>query len=225
MLYIKVVTLFDSPQHAEVVKRHLAGEGFSPGEIGSLTRANLTLAGDNLQAASLWQHLLGRDILPYEAAVYGKGARAGGVILTVRVCETELEKVSAVLNVHNAVDIRKRAIADGLISKTGSNEGPARIRRFTTDPPSDALSTLQDEQSAALRHAISDPEFQRAAQEAGSAIPPHQHADALAAAASADESDGSGFLTAADSVEVIRARMRRRLLVEQQSGGAASGTA
>jgi hypothetical protein len=208
MGYIKVVTLFDAPQHAEVVKRHLVGEGVAPGEISTISRTAVAHAGESLLDAGLWQQLFGRDVLPYEAAIYGQGVRAGGVILAVRVCETELEKVNTILNVHNAVDIRKRAISEGLIQKAG-HEPAARIRTLAAEKPADASRTLHEEHLDVLRALIPDPGPMAA----------HQTADAAAAAGANTSTHEEAFQTAADNAEVIRSRLRRRLQTEQRYAG------
>src|SRR5580765_1830259 len=100
MNYEKIVTLFDSAQHADVARRNLETAGFSPDEISTITSKTLALAGDKLRETGLWQRLFGRDIQAYEAGVYGKAVDAGGVVLTVRVPETEAAKATEILNAH-----------------------------------------------------------------------------------------------------------------------------
>jgi uncharacterized protein (TIGR02271 family) len=115
MNYEKIVTLFDTAQHAEVARHNLETAGFSPSEISSITSKTLALAGDRLREPGLWQRLFGRDIRPYEATVYGRAVEAGGVVLTVRVPESDVAKATSILNAHDAVDIQKRAVAEGLL--------------------------------------------------------------------------------------------------------------
>jgi uncharacterized protein (TIGR02271 family) len=116
MTYEKIVTLFDSAQHADVARRNLETAGFPSGEISTISTKTLGLAGDRIRDAVLWRRLFGHDIQDHEAAVYGKAVEAGGVVLTVRVPETDVGRATQILNAHNAVDIQKRAISEGFLA-------------------------------------------------------------------------------------------------------------
>jgi stress response protein YsnF len=118
MNYEKIVTLFDTAQHAEAAKRNLESAGFPPGEISTIN--NRILAGDKLNEPGLWRRLFGRDVQTYEALVYGRSVENGGVVLTVRVPESEVAKATRILNAHEAVDLQERAIQQGLITKTST---------------------------------------------------------------------------------------------------------
>jgi hypothetical protein len=87
MTYEKIVTLYDTAEHAEAARRSLEAAGFSPSEISMINSKTLALAGDKLREPGLWHRLFGRDIQQYEATVYGRSVEAGGVVLTVRVPE------------------------------------------------------------------------------------------------------------------------------------------
>jgi stress response protein YsnF len=139
MNYEKIVTLFDTAQHAEAARNNLEAAGFPPGEISTISTKTLTLAGDKLHEPGLWHRLFGRDIQPYEALVYGKTVETGGVVLTVRVPETEVAKATRILNAHEAVDLQKRAMREGL--STAAN------LTATAPPPAMAAGrTLPDEE-------------------------------------------------------------------------------
>jgi stress response protein YsnF len=130
MNYEKIVTLFDTAQHAEAAKRNLESAGFPPGEISTIN--SRILAGDKLNEPGLWRRLFGRDIQPYEAIVYGRSVEGGGVVLTVRVPESEVAKATRILNSHEAVDLQQRAVQQGLITKTTTNTAQAPT---VTAPP------------------------------------------------------------------------------------------
>jgi uncharacterized protein (TIGR02271 family) len=118
MTYEKIVTLFDSAQHADIARRNLETAGFPSTEISSITTKTLGLVGDRVRETGLWRRLFGHDVQDHEAAVYGKAVEAGGVVLTVRVPESDVARATQILNAHEAVDIRKRAISEGLLSPT-----------------------------------------------------------------------------------------------------------
>jgi uncharacterized protein (TIGR02271 family) len=114
MNYEKIVTLYDNSQHAEAAKHNLEIAGFPSRDISTIDNTTLALAGDKLREPGLWHRLFGRDILPYEATVYGRAVESGGVVLTVRVPEDDVAKATSILNAHEAVDLRKRAAQQGL---------------------------------------------------------------------------------------------------------------
>src|SRR5215469_17900757 len=118
MTYEKIVTLYDTADHAEAARRNLEAAGFPGREISMITSKSLSLTGDQLREPGLWHRLFGRDIQPYEATLYGRAVDAGGVVLTVRVPETDVAKATAILNAHQSVDLLKRAEQQGLLTAT-----------------------------------------------------------------------------------------------------------
>ncbi len=116
MNYEKIVTLYDTAEHAEAARRSLEAAGFAPSEISLINSKTLGVAGDKLSEPGLWHRLFGRDIQEYEAKVYGRSVEAGGVVLTIRVPEAEASRAMSILNAHRAVDLSKRAEQEGLIA-------------------------------------------------------------------------------------------------------------
>jgi uncharacterized protein (TIGR02271 family) len=115
MKYEKIVTLFDTAEHAEAAKRNLELAGFPPNETSIVSGKTLTAAGQALREPGLWHRLFGSDIEQHEAAVYSRAVEKGGVVLTSRVPETDVAKAMGILNVHNLVDVEARAVEHGLI--------------------------------------------------------------------------------------------------------------
>jgi uncharacterized protein (TIGR02271 family) len=117
MSYEKVVTLFDSAGHAEAAKRNLEKAGFSANEISIVGKQGLLGSGETLREPGLWHRLFGSDIEEHEAKVYGKTVEAGGVVLTLRVPESEVPRAMGILNQHNVVDVQNRALETGFLEK------------------------------------------------------------------------------------------------------------
>jgi stress response protein YsnF len=147
MTYEKIVTLYDTAEHAEAAKRSLESAGFSPSEISMINSKTLSMAGDKLREPGLWHRLFGRDIQQYEATVYGRSVEAGGVVLTVRVPENEVARATSILNSHRAIDLTKRAEQEGLLtaepavaSKPAPAVRPAPATVATAGAMSGALS-------------------------------------------------------------------------------------
>jgi stress response protein YsnF len=115
MTYEKIVTLYDTAEHAEAAQRNLETAGFPSGEISMINSKTLSLSGDKLREPGLWHRLFGRDIQQYEALLYGRTVESGGAVLTVRVPEGDVAKATGILNAHRSVDVLKRAEQEGLI--------------------------------------------------------------------------------------------------------------
>jgi len=125
MNYEKIVTLYDTMQHAEAARKNLEAAGFSPGEMSMISSKTIASSGERLREPGLWHRLFGRDIAEHEASVYGRTVEAGGVVLTVRVPESEVSRAMAILNAHNVVDVQSRARQQGLIAETAPKTMPA----------------------------------------------------------------------------------------------------
>ena len=138
MNYEKIVTLYDTAEHAEAAKRSLESAGFAPSEISLINSKTLGVAGDKLNEPGLWHRLFGRDIKEYEATVYGRSVEAGGVVLTIRVPEAEASRAMSILNAHRAVDLSKRAEQEGLIATPAP---PAVAAKPATVTPAVATTT------------------------------------------------------------------------------------
>ena len=115
MVYEKIVTLYDTADHAEAARGNLIAAGFVPTEISMINNKTLALAGDKLSEPGLWHRLLGSHIAQHEAMVYGRTVESGGAILTVRVAEAEAVKAMGILNAHKVVDVHNRAVQQGLV--------------------------------------------------------------------------------------------------------------
>jgi len=149
MNYEKIVTLFDTAQHAEAARQNLESAGFSPGEISVINNNTLSMAGAKLTEPGLWHRLFGKDIQPYEAIVYGRSVQTGGVVLTVRVAENEVAKVTQILNQHEAVDLQKRAAQQGLLTAAAIPKATAPAATMaagrTTEPAEEVLRLAEEQ--------------------------------------------------------------------------------
>lgn len=104
MSYEKVVTLFDTAQHAESARANLENAGFSVDDISIVGKSALADDVLALREPELWHRLFGRNVAEYEARVYGKTVEGGGAVLTLRVADEQLPKAMAILKQHHRVD-------------------------------------------------------------------------------------------------------------------------
>ena len=139
MTYEKIVTLYDTAEHAEVARHNLESAGFPASEISMITQKTLALASDKLREPGLWHRLFGRDIQQYEATLYGRAVDSGGAVLTVRVPETDVARATAILNAHQPVDLLKRAEQQGLVTEASAPR-PAMPAAVHTAPATRAAA-------------------------------------------------------------------------------------
>jgi len=125
MTYEKIVTLYDTVDHAEAARRNLVAAGFPPTEISTIDSKTLGLTSDKLREPGLWHRLFGRDIQQFEATLYGHSVDSGGVIVTVRVPEADVARATSILNAHQAVDVLKRAEQQGLLAAQAPKPVPS----------------------------------------------------------------------------------------------------
>src|SRR5271163_4483258 len=117
MSYEKIVTLFDTAQHAEAARSNLAKAGFSTDDMSIVSGKELPKSTNALREPGLWHRLFGGDIEQHEATVYAKAVESGGVVLAVRTEADDVPRAMAILNQHNLVDVADRAVDTGVISK------------------------------------------------------------------------------------------------------------
>src|SRR5581483_655087 len=156
MNYEKIVTLYDNMRHADAARRNLEEAGFPPGEISTIHSRTLSLGADKLNEPGLWRRLFGRDIQPYEAIVYGRAVENGGVVLTVRVPEADVAKATNILNAHESVDLRKRAMQQGLIAGVPATAPPVETMAAGRTSPMEEVLRLAEEQLDVGKRVIQD---------------------------------------------------------------------
>src|SRR5215470_13902394 len=134
MTYEKIVTLFDTAQHADAARQNLEASGFSPSDISIISSKTSSVAGNKLNEPGLWHKLFGRDVQMHEAIVYGRTVESGGAVLTVRVPETDVARATSILNAHQAVDVQQRAASQRLLTKETPKTAPATMAAGRTAP-------------------------------------------------------------------------------------------
>ena len=148
MTYEKVVTLFDTAEHAEFARRNLENAGFSDDDISVVGKKGLADNVIALREPGLWHKLFGRDIAEYEARLYGKTVEGGGAVLTLRVPDSQLAKAMGILNQHHIVDVSRRAVETGLMasSQVAPAVSPAPVKPLTTEIDKGEVLRLAEEQ-------------------------------------------------------------------------------
>jgi stress response protein YsnF len=151
--YEKIVTLFDTAEHAQAAKANLQHAGFSGDDISVVSGQELPKSASALREPGLWHRMFGGDIEQHEATVYGKAVESGGVVLSLRALEQDVPKAMGLLNQHNLVDVKDRAVDTGVISKAtaAAIAAPAAVaaavpaRPVTADLGKDQVIRLAEE--------------------------------------------------------------------------------
>lgn len=182
MAYEKIVAFYDGAEKARQAARALEGSGFAASDISLLNRESLS--DKDVRDGNVWQRLFGRSVSDQESTVYRRAIDSGGVVLTLRTPDTEVDRVMSILNGHGARDLFDRSssplssapptgtartevgeevlrLAEEQIdvSKRQVATGKSRIRRFVTEKPVEQQITLHEEHCEVARRAVTDPKL------------------------------------------------------------------
>jgi uncharacterized protein (TIGR02271 family) len=118
MAYETLVAVYDTPDHADAAVKALKAAGFAESDISIFDSARLkggkVTMSSGVRETGLWHRLFGTDVYEHEADIYGQTIEDGGVVISVRVPESEVAHASAVLNIHRPVDVHDRAVTSGI---------------------------------------------------------------------------------------------------------------
>ena len=118
MAYEKIVTAYDTEEHAEEAVRALKAAGYDADDIHKFTSDEMAEAGegagDIIQNRGFWHRLFGRDLEEHEATVWSRIVGKGGVIVTLRVLDSDVARAMGILDSHKPIDVHERASSIGL---------------------------------------------------------------------------------------------------------------
>ena len=118
MAFETLVAVYDTAAHADAAVKALKAAGFHDSDIsvfdGERLKAGKAALSANVKETGLWNRLFGTDVYEHEAAIYGQTVQDGGVVLSLRVPESEVAHASAVLDIHRPVDVHDRAVTSGI---------------------------------------------------------------------------------------------------------------
>ena len=115
MAYETLVAVYDTQMHANSAVKALKAAGFAEADISVFDSARLKAgkSGTGVKEPGLWHRLFGADVYQHEANIYGETIEDGGVVISVRVPQSEVAHARAVLDIHRPVDIHDRAVTTG----------------------------------------------------------------------------------------------------------------
>ena len=109
MSYQIIVAAFDTAAHAQAAVEALKAGGFHADDI-SMFDKNRT----GLREPGLWQRLFGGGLAQHEADVYTQSLERGGMVVSVRVPDSEVAHATGILDIHRPIDVHDRAITTGI---------------------------------------------------------------------------------------------------------------
>ena len=109
MAYQTIVAAFDTPAHAQAAVDALKAGGFHTDDISMFDRNRV-----GLREPGLWQRIFGGGLAQHEADVYTQSLERGGMVVSVRVPDSEVAHATGILDIHRPIDVKDRAITTGL---------------------------------------------------------------------------------------------------------------
>ncbi|PIJ45546.1 YsnF/AvaK domain-containing protein [Tatumella sp. OPLPL6] len=106
----KIVTLFDTVEHAQAAERNLIKADFKESDISVIHGRDLDSDSTVFKDTSIWKRLFGNDVEEEHAELYSEALHKNGAVLTVVAHgEDEHAKALAILNRHQLVDVPAKA--------------------------------------------------------------------------------------------------------------------
>ncbi|MBV4414189.1 YsnF/AvaK domain-containing protein [Enterobacteriaceae bacterium YMB-R22] len=107
----KIVTLFDTLEHAKAAERNLLKAGFNEDDMSIIESQHIKDYEANNKDVSIWKRLFGNDVDDEYAAIYSDAVRTNGAVLSMKVKdEDEQATALAILNRHQVVDVSQRQL-------------------------------------------------------------------------------------------------------------------
>ena len=109
MSYQTVVAAFDTSAHAQAAVDALKAGGFHADDISMFDKDRV-----GLREPGLWQRIFGGGLAQHEADVYSESLDRGGMLVSVRVPDSEVAHATGILDIHRPIDVHDRAITTGI---------------------------------------------------------------------------------------------------------------
>ncbi len=109
MSYQTIVAAYDTAANAQAAVDALKAGGFHADDISVFDKAR---AG--MREPGLWNRMFGGGLAQHEAEVYSQSLDRGGVVLSVRVPDSEVAHATGILDIHRPIDVHDRAVTTGI---------------------------------------------------------------------------------------------------------------
>jgi uncharacterized protein (TIGR02271 family) len=109
MSYQTIVAAFDTPAHAQAAVEALKAGGFHADDISAFDKDRV-----GMRPPGLWERMFGGGLAQHEADVYSQSLDRGGMIVSVRVPDSEVAHATGILDIHRPIDVHDRAVTTGI---------------------------------------------------------------------------------------------------------------
>jgi uncharacterized protein (TIGR02271 family) len=109
MSYQTIVAAFDNAAQAQAAVDGLKAGGFHADDISAFDRNRV-----GFREPGLWQRMFGGGLAQHEADVFTQSLQQGGMVVSVRVPDSEVAHATGILDIHRPIDVPDRAITTGL---------------------------------------------------------------------------------------------------------------
>jgi Domain of unknown function (DUF2382) len=109
MSYQTIVAAFDTAAHAQAAVEALKTGGFHSDDISMFDKSRV-----GMREPGLWNRIFGGGLAQHEADVYSQSLERGGVVLSVRVPDSEVAHATGILDMHRPIDVHDRAVTTGI---------------------------------------------------------------------------------------------------------------
>ena len=141
MSHAKVVAVYDTLAHAEAAVSTLKSAGYPESDI-SVVRNDSSGSKTDLGEPGFWKRLFGSDIGTHEAGAYGRTVLQGGVVVTIRVPESETSKIIKLLDSY-------KQLAD-VLDRARMHNSSSAAPNVMVPPPTSAADFRKDEEVVLL---------------------------------------------------------------------------
>ena len=118
MSYETLVAVYDTPAHADAAVSALKAAGFHDSDIsvfsGDRLKAGKAALSANVRSRASGTGCLARTFTSTRPPSMARPFEDGGVVLSLRVPESEVAHATAVLDIHRPVDVHDRAVTAGI---------------------------------------------------------------------------------------------------------------
>ncbi len=176
-----IVAVYDTPAHAELAVQDMLQAGVPEAAVerhaqeGSYSGKSAALTSRPAQSQGFWASLFGGEP-DHDPAVYDRSVQGGSTVVSVKVPDAHVARVTQILESHAPVDLDERAQSYGLARNSGAsdggrldlaeerlvvgkrlvNEGTTRVRRFVVETPVQEQVQLHEEHVTVERRPVAD---------------------------------------------------------------------
>ena len=129
MSYQTIVAAFDTAAHAQAAVEALKAGGFHADDISVFDKNWV-----GLREPGLWQRMFGGGLAQHEADVYSQSLERGGMVVSVRVPDSEVAHATGILDIHRPIDVHDRAITTGIAPAARVEAAAPRSPRRRSPP-------------------------------------------------------------------------------------------